>query len=46
MKMKIMIWTDIDPDERDKLAEAVTVMVTEMKENGWTIEYPSVIVEA
>lgn len=45
MRMKVTIWVDIDPDEKDNLAEAMTVMVTEMKENGWEIPYPVVIVE-
>ena len=46
MKMKVTIWVDIDPDEKDQLAEAVCCTVTELKECGWDIECPVVIVEA
>lgn len=45
MKMKVTIWVDIDPDEKDDLVEAVTAVTTELKEGGWDISYPVVIVE-
>lgn len=46
MKIKVTIWVDIDPDEKDQLAEAVCYTVTELKEGGWDISLPVVIVEA